>query len=100
MYLLDTWYINFPLDGTKPHRIPHVVTNTVGGPNAQMVSSVCFGASGTGECGWHQQFNGCCQHGLADAAAPKWRCGEHRLADAAAAQWGSSEHGLADAPTS
>lgn len=80
MYRLDTWYTNFPLDGTKAHRVPRVGTN-VGDPNAQMVSSMYFGAPGTGERGRHQQLNSSRQHGPADATNAV----------------GSVQHGLADA---
>ena len=47
-----------------------------------MVGSVCFGASGIGERGRHQQSNGSCQHEHADAAVAV-ESGKHKHADAA-----------------
>lgn len=95
MYRLDTWYTNFPLDGTKAHRVPPVVSTQMGDSNAKVVGCMCFGASGTSERSRDRQLDSGRQHGAADATDAVGS-GQHRLADATDAV-DSRQHGAANA---
>jgi hypothetical protein len=95
VYCLDTWYTNFPLDGTKAHRVPHVVTTQMGDSNAKVASCMRFGASGSSERSRDRQFISSRQHGATDATDAVGS-GQHRLADATDAV-DSRQHGAANA---